>query len=246
MRDDCREAAAFARELILSCRRRLLKKRAGAPMEVHEKAGHSDIVTDHDLWVQRIIAGSILKRYPQHSLISEEGLRKETESPWAWVIDPIDGTANYVDSGNNYAISIGLFYENKPAYGLVMDVGGKRLYEAAFDEAPMERDDFFAPSQNILHISHKTIRFLMEAGADPLAFCDQFRGVRYLGCASLELCQIADAQTGVYISSRLKLWDFAAAACVLSRAGCILKAAPLTGGSYFVMAGRSKKLLDFC
>lgn len=246
MQGESLEIVDFARDLVLSCGWRLRKKRACAPMEVKEKNGYSDIVTDHDLWMQRILAETIAQRYPTHSMIAEEGLARENFSPWTWIIDPIDGTTNYVNHGAAYAISVALYFEGKPYYGLVLDVAGKRLYEAPFEGELTAQPAISATEQNILHISHKTIRYLMRQGADPLAFCDRFQGVRYMGCASLELCGLSEAKAGLYVSSQLKLWDFAAAACVLSAAGCHLWAAPIHGENYFVMASRSEALLQNC
>ena len=73
-----------------------------------------------------------------------------------------------------------------------------------------------------------------------------FSAVRYLGCASLELCRLAQGEPGAYVNSHLRLWDFAGALPVLQRAGCSLRALPMGGGHYFVCAYSAAGLGQAC
>lgn len=250
----------FARELVLGCGEYLRSLRRQNSFSVMEKTDHSDIVTDHDLFVQQYLSERILKKYPDHGVIGEENMCREGTSPWKWVIDPIDGTTNYCQFGKDYAVSAALLYQGKPAYGFVLDVEKERLYEGdvlaeAKNKCPGENND--APKTDscnihesaqdgILHIGFKTMRDFNLGGADPYALMERFRGVRYLGCASLELCGITDESAGVYINSHLKLWDFAAAYAVLKENGCHMAAAELSDGNYFVCAYRSPLLIRQC
>ena len=89
----------FAKNLVLDCGRQLRARRREYGISIQEKTGHSDIVTDHDLWLQRRLCEEILKRYPDHGIIGEENMCREGTSLWKWIIDPIDGTTNYCQFG---------------------------------------------------------------------------------------------------------------------------------------------------
>lgn len=236
----------FAKKLVMDCGDQLRQKRRRSVFSVREKTGHSDIVTDHDLWVQQYLCRQILQRYPEHSIVGEEGMCHAGASRWQWVIDPIDGTTNYCQFGKNYAISAALLCEGRPVYGLVLDVEQERLYEGDATTACAPSDCRETAQEGILHIGFKTMRDFTCQGADPYALAGQFRGVRYLGCASLELCGIADEQAGVYVNSHLKPWDFAAAYAILHSRGCSMAVAALSGGNYFVCAYRSPLLYQQC
>ncbi len=235
------EIAGFARALILACGAELQKRRQAAAFEVRQKDGHADVVTDDDVWAQDYLATRIRAKYPDHAILSEEGLFVEGESEWMWVIDPIDGTTNYCRLGKCYAISLGIRRAGAPAHGLVLDVFENRLHEAAFSR-PAPDDAHETMEQSLLHISDRTMRYLLSEGVDPLALCARFQGVRHLGCASLELCEVAEARGGVYMS-RLKAWDYAAAECVLADCGMRMWRAPLPGGE-FVLACRTEDMFE--
>ena len=159
------------------------------------------------------------------------------------MIDPIDGTTNYCRLGKCYAISIGIRRAGAPAHGLVLDVYENRLHEAAFSR-PVPDGEPERTEESLLHMSDKTMRYLLSEGVDPLALCARFQGVRHLGCASLELCEVAEAKDGVYMSSGLKEWDFAAAECVLAERGMRMWRAPLPGGGTFVLVCRTEGMFE--
>jgi myo-inositol-1(or 4)-monophosphatase len=246
MSDDQATVISFARGLMMRYGRQLLNQ-CSCELRVYEKNGCSDIVTDQDLALQRSIYYEVKKHYPDHSMISEKNLSMTGDAPWLWVLDPIDGTSNYVSQVDNYAISLALYYNRQLAYGLVLDVAQLKLWEGAYTAGTVAVLDVLdLPAQNLLHLSYKTAKCLSENGMDVPALCEQFQGVRYLGCASLELCRLVQHRSGLYLSTRLKLWDFAAAACVLRASGCHLWAANLSNGCYLVVASRSLSLMESC
>jgi myo-inositol-1(or 4)-monophosphatase len=244
--DDPEKIIAFARDLVLACGQHLRNLRASTIMEIREKGGPDDIVTDHDVWIQSHLTTEIARKYPAHAILAEEGLDAPVGGEWTWIIDPIDGTTNYCGTGEHYAISVGVFHHGAPYYGLVLDVAGGRLHEGRALPGGAAFDTLEAVERSMLLISYKTIRDLAAMGGDPMGLCARFRGVRAWGCASLELCEIARMRGGLYLNSRLKIWDFAAAASILTAAGCFLRAVPLPDGRWFVAAFRSLKLMDEC
>ena len=127
------------------------------------------------------------------------------------MIDPIDGTTNYCQFGRGYAISLALLRNGRPVYGFVLDVERGKLFEGGASETPAGQTSGEPAEEGILHIGFQTMRDFALLGADPDALAECFRGVRYRGCASLELCGIGEEHAGFYVNSHLKLWDFAAA-----------------------------------
>lgn len=235
---------SFARNLLFSTGRALREKRkesAALPGAlVHQKTGHSDIVTDHDLWVQQQIAEQIHGRYPAHHVLSEEGLSQSLDAEFCWILDPIDGTTNYCAWGDGYAISLGIFKECRPFYGLVLDVEAQKLCEG--EAKPQPQAAGRPASEGILYMGFKTMQDLERMGANPYALAEAFRGVRYGGCASLELCEVAQGRADCYVNTHLKLWDFAAAWAILQSSGCQLRMAQSPKGQYMVCAYRSEEV----
>ena len=175
---DGRKALLLARGILLECGRELMRRRMESLGEVEEKTGYDDVVTPNDRWAQDFICGRLLERFPSHGVLGEEGARKKGESPWLWVLDPIDGTTNFIHLGKLYAISLGLYYGGKPYGGLVLDVEQGRVYEGLEKPVSLPRGEVGQCRRSLLHLGYKTMEHLAAMGSDPLALPRQFRGVR--------------------------------------------------------------------
>ena len=161
------------------------------------------------------------------------------------MLDPIDGTTNYYQAGRGYAISLGLLYREEPVWGLVLEGSSGKALEGSIPYGA-GRSGPADPHQAVLHLGVKTMESLTALGVDACRFARQFQGVRYFGCASLELCSVAEERGGVYVNSHLKLWDFAAAWAVLKSQGCSIAAVPMEGEDWFVCAASSQELYQAC
>ena len=124
----------------------------------------------------------------------------------------------------------------------MLDVERGKLFEGGSSETPAGQTSGEPPEEGILHIGFQTMRDFSLLGADPYALAECFRGVRYRGCASLELCGIGEEHAGFYVNSHLKLWDFAAAYPILRSRGCHVFACELSENRYFVCGFRSMEL----
>lgn len=234
---------AFASTLITECGRKLLAKRQGESLLIKEKSSCSDIVTAHDIWVQSYLIEQIRARYPAHTFIGEENV-DNASAGFCWVIDPIDGTSNYSVTGTDYAISVALCVNRKLFYGWVYDVYADKMYQGYAGTA-RHASCSFSVKECLLSIGYKSMRELTAEGIDPYKLCEKFRGVRYKGCASLELCEVSEANR-VYISTHLMLWDFVAAAAILSSRGYIVRAAKKDKYSFYVCACCSELAYEQC
>ena len=92
--------------------------------------GNIDLVTKTDLESEKIIKNIILSNYPSHSILAEETGERITKSAFLWIIDPLDGTTNFVHGCTPFSISIALFYKNEPLVSTVLELPNLKLYTA--------------------------------------------------------------------------------------------------------------------
>ena len=99
--------------------------------EICQKTSHQDLVTRWDRRIEQLLRNEILTAFPQDAIVGEE-YPSETHRAESvtWYIDPIDGTTNFINQHQNYAISVGCWNGSKPLFGLVLDVERKALYWA--------------------------------------------------------------------------------------------------------------------
>src|SRR4030042_1995281 len=98
----------------------LLKSRLGQKRRVKYK-GPVNLVTEMDLLAEKVIVSEIRKHWPDHSLLAEEKTDLQGDSPYRWVIDPLDGTTNYAHGFPVFSVSIALQMEEKVVLGVVYD-----------------------------------------------------------------------------------------------------------------------------
>ncbi|MCA9264114.1 MAG: inositol monophosphatase [Planctomycetales bacterium] len=198
---------------------------------VREK-GPADLVTEADLAAQKKIRGLITEKFPGHLFMGEEddgAQQPADDSPYRWVVDPLDGTTNYVHGLPHYAVSIALEYEETPVVAGIYDPVKDEYFHAsrgggAFlgDEpirasgvATLEQAVFaagFAP--NVQPGSPEIERFLRVLYAS--------QSVRRLGSAALNLAYVACGRLDGYWAMSVKRWDVAAGCLLVSEAEGVL------------------------
>ena len=169
-------------------------------------------------------------------------------------MDPIDGTSNYMPAGGGTTPSPWGCCSGGQVPGTGAWCWTWRPWPSAGVRAsgsPSTRTvpGGDAPGPAVLHVGCQTLHGGPKGpwGRTPCgAVRGSFRAVRYLGCASLELCRLAQGEPGAYVNSHLRLWDFAGALPVLQRAGCSLRALPMGSGHYFVCAYSAAGLGQAC
>jgi myo-inositol-1(or 4)-monophosphatase len=198
---------------------------------VSEK-NHNDFVTNIDQAAEQAIVETLLKAYPDHAILAEEsGASKNLndESENVWIIDPIDGTTNFLHGYPNFCISIALQQRGVITNALVYD--------------PVRNDLFTATKGAGAYLNDKRIRVrnpdrinkaLIGAGhgPDPRALAEYLRmyevvasrchGVRSSGSAALELANLAAGRTDGFFEKGLKIWDIAAGSLLVTEAGGIV------------------------
>lgn len=193
--------------------------------KLHYKKGIHDIVTDIDMFVSNYLKEQLATLVPNSTFIDEEGDKILSEN--TWVIDPIDGTTNFVNFHYNFTISVAFLKNSVPIFGIVFDVAGGELFSAYHGMGAycnrhklktLESKDI---SECLWDASYRTILELNKSGAKLEQLMSETRGHRSLGCASLAIIRVAKGELNMYVSSNVKCWDYAAASVILQEAnGC--------------------------
>ena len=103
-------------------------------MEALEKPRVANHKGKTDLHSEKIIKSIIRASYPDHDLLAEESEKESSESDFLWIIDPLDGTTNFVHGYPSFAVSIGLLFQNKPLIAVVLEMPNTKLYTAIKNE----------------------------------------------------------------------------------------------------------------
>jgi myo-inositol-1(or 4)-monophosphatase len=193
---------------------------------VSEK-GPADLVTEADIAAQEAIHRILHERFPDHGFVGEEGLSTGAgASGHRWIIDPLDGTTNYVHRFPYYAVSIGLECRGELVAGVIYDPTRKELF-AARQGAGATLDN------RPLRVSHfdRLDRAMVIASFPPGVAPDSLPIKRFLaviphaqtihrsGSAALNLAYVAAGRLDAFWSSSLKPWDVAAGALIVAEAG---------------------------
>jgi myo-inositol-1(or 4)-monophosphatase len=190
--------------------------------------GKIDLVTKTDTNSELIIKSIISKRYPDHAIIAEEGGHNEVKSDYLWIIDPLDGTTNFVHGCPPFSISIALYKKDIPILGIVLELPSSKLYtairgEGAFCEGePISGSSVGSVERSLLatgfSYDHDTLwEYNMEIFKE---LTRSSQGVRRFGSAALDLCYVAEGKFDGFWEFGLKPWDTAAGIIIADEAGC--------------------------
>ncbi len=180
------------------------------------KKGPTDFVTNSDLKVEKIILEELKKARPNYSIISEEnGIKNNKDKNNTWIVDPIDGTINFLHGIPHFAISIALKSKNEIISGLIFD--------------PIKNEMFFAEKNNGAFFNNHRIRVSKKNKINDCLFVAGGKikneldlTYRKSGCAALDMAYVAAGRYDGYFQYNLNLWDIAAGIILIKEAGGIL------------------------
>lgn len=207
----------------------LLRSHLGRPLAVHHK-GTVDLVTEADRAAEVLIADRLRAAFPSHRLLGEEGARADSaaaaDSPYRWLIDPLDGTTNFAHGLPHFAVSIGLEDEAGALVGVVYDPMRDELFAAARGAGATLNGRPLAVSatDDLLHallvtdFSYDLAQREAQAAAWR-AFLVQVQAIRQTGSAALNCCYIAAGRLDGYWERSIAPWDVAAGALIAAEAG---------------------------
>ena len=180
------------------------------------KKGPSDFVTNSDFKVEKIIIEELKKAKPLYSILSEEyGEENNKDKDNTWIIDPIDGTVNFLHGIPHFAISIALKSNNEIISGLIFD--------------PIKDEMFFAEKNNGAFFNNHRIRVSKKNEINNCLFVTGGKiqkeydiPYRKSGCAALDMAYVASGRYDGYFQRDLNLWDIAAGIILVKEAGGII------------------------
>ena len=179
------------------------------------KKGPRDFVTNSDVKAEKIIIEELKKARPNYSIISEEnGVENNKDTSNSWIIDPIDGTINFLHGIPHFAISIALKSDDEIICGLIFD--------------PIKDEMFYAEKNNGAFFNNQRISVSKKNNLDECLFAvgklknEPSFTYRRSGCAALDIAYVASGRLDGYAQSNLNLWDIAAGIVLIKEAGGVI------------------------
>ena len=184
-------------------------------LQVSKKGPH-DFVTKTDKYVEKVLIEELSKTKKNYSFITEEtGIIKNQDKDNIWIIDPIDGTTNFLHGIPHFAISIALKSKDEIVSGLIFD--------------PIKDEMFFAEKDKGAFLNNQRLRVSKKNSLDECLFSSNHEGVkfsnlnmRYSGCAALDLAYVASGRLDGFFHNKINIWDVAAGALMIKEAGGIV------------------------
>ena len=186
------------------------------------KKGPSDFVTNSDLKTEKIIIEELKKAKPNFSIISEEnGTENNKDKNNTWIIDPIDGTVNFLHGIPHFAISLALKSNDEIVSGLIFD--------------PIKNEMFYAEKDNGAFFNNHRVRVSKKNQINDCLFVTGGKmkneldlPYRKSGCAALDMAYVAAGRYDGYFQHNLNIWDIAAGIVLIKEAGGIINDIDLT------------------
>ena len=180
------------------------------------KKGPKDFVTNSDKKTEKVLINELTKNKKKYSILSEEiGFIKNDDNDYIWVIDPIDGTTNFLHGIPHFCISIGLKFKDEIISGIIFD--------------PIKNEIFYAEKNEGAYFNNHRIRVSKRKNLDECLFATNKNGLsstdlnsRIFGSAALDLAYVASGRIDGYFQNGLNLWDIAAGTLIVKEAGGIV------------------------
>ena len=209
------------------------------------RATQNEAVTEADRACQRLIVAALRETFPDDGIIGEESdsgsditVDVREGQHRVWVIDPIDGTNNFVGGADNFAVCIGLLERGLPVLGVVYDVTRARTYagakglNASVDGKPTQAKTVAMDDSSIVMLTSNVLEIAGRAPGWINTFLSQTNWkVRILGTAALEAVAVGAGVADAAITVNGKLWDCVAPAAIVLASGGVIS--DLTGGPIF-------------
>lgn len=196
------------------------------PRRIRQKSGHTDLVTEYDVAIQKTIAAELSRIDPEAAVTGEEEGEGLPEDGDCFLIDPIDGTANFVMGYRRCGISAALLRKKEPLIGVVYDPWEDRMYTAVRGQGAFCNGEPIRVNQNPMRdclIAFGTAPYTPELMRRTLRITEKILetavDVRRTGSAALDLCDTACGRCGAFFELKLSPWDYAAGGLIVTEAG---------------------------
>jgi len=206
----------------------IVSERIRLESDLYERKKDRSLVTEVDVSAEKRLIEAFQKLIPNSSILGEESGNQDNESEFLWIIDPIDGTTNFVHNFPMYCISVALQHLGKTIYGAVLDCSHQELFyahhwqEGAYlNETKIEASKVQDLSEALLATGFPTVDFSeLDFYINILKdLIKKSHGIRRLGSAALDLAYTACGRCDGFYEYGLNAWDVAAGAYILQKAG---------------------------
>jgi myo-inositol-1(or 4)-monophosphatase len=234
-----REAASAAASVLLTERPFVIAGGASAT-----KSSATDPVTPADVAAQQVIAGMITRARPGDAILGEEGLDRPGDSGWRWIVDPLDGTVNYLYGRDEWSVSVAVEApDGAVVAGVVLAPALGRTYTAARGQGGRLNGRRLAVrpaaglARAVIGTGFSYDAATRAAQATVLSrLLPLVADIRRCGSAALDLAAVASGRIDAFYENDLSPWDWAAGALLASEAGAVVSALPGPGRRSGVVA----------
>jgi myo-inositol-1(or 4)-monophosphatase len=200
----------------------------GRAREVARKSSPTDVVTQTDLDAERLVRELILLATPEAGLLGEEGGGTAPASRLQWVVDPLDGTVNFLYGVPLFAVSVAAAVDGEVVAGAVIDVLRDELFSAHLEGGARCADEPIVTSRcerlaDALTVTGFSYQASLRArqGEVVARLLPLARDVRAFGSSALELCWVGCGRVDGYFERDIKIWDYSAGALIAAEAGAV-------------------------
>lgn len=211
-------------------------------LKVHQKK-ENDFYSEVDIKAEQEIINTILKAYPKHSIISEEHGKIENDPEYTWIIDPLDGTKNYLQGFPFYCVSIAVLYKDKIEHAVVYDPIRHECFAASRGNGARMNNQRIrvstktklAESMLSLQLPVRKAEYINEHTHWYTEAAKECGGIRCTGSAALDLAYVAAGRIDCCILKYLQIWDIAAGSLIIQEAGGFI--ADTDGSNNYLKSG---------
>jgi len=206
-----------------------LVARAGTPQKVSTKSTPTDLVSEADRVAEAVILDMLQDARPDDGHVGEEGARRESRSGITWVVDPLDGTVNYLFGDREWSVSIAAVDADGPLVAAVLEPSSGRIWTAARGRGAWCGETLLAARRTPELADAMVLAGLSYDATERRGQMQMFtevvgsvRDLRRHGSAALELCRVAEGAADAYIESPIYRWDIDAGTLIAREAGALV------------------------
>ncbi len=237
LRDEALECVATVTSSINIC------SESERKADIEKKSSSSDYVTSLDRQIESGIVQFIRKNRANDGILGEEGASRSGTSGIRWIIDPIDGTSNFVYSIPYFSISIAIEAEGEIVAGVVADLSSNDIFDAVKGHGSRCNNEVIKVNDNdslqsaivTTGFSYRPERREFQGGMLQ-HILPRIGDIRRFGSAALDLCWLATGRVDAFYEEGLNLWDYAAGSLIVSEAGGTVRTVNLAHGINLLLA----------
>lgn len=206
----------------------MIKQSFAHKLTIQSKTTASDLVTNMDKQIEQFFVDNIKQLFPEHRVLGEEGFGDQVDSldGNVWIIDPIDGTTNFINQKKHFAVSVAMYQNGIGKIGIIYDVATNDIYHCIAGQGAYRNEEKLPPlqesnlAQSLIGLNARWVTKNRRIDPEVLSpLVRHTRGIRSYGSAAIEMAYVATGKLGGYISLRLAPWDIAAGMLLINEVG---------------------------